>query len=306
MSAFHSPTIRSLNQNGLNFLLFENEERRNVFFPSELEGKKHPVPNTPNRNGNTPIQASQTDFQNKNASSSPMVNTQPPFKERTENFENKSTQRNGSQNTTNTGFGAAPENTSGVIGANAKQQGAPARSVGQSKKNETLTIEHWPSEWLIVHKRFGLPSEENKSSQIRVAWTYAGLEQDVLGPINAQRQAIIKELAIELNHKKGTHSFIPYSFVQEDGSSQLEMHENVSFFWSAMRLVRPRVLLIFGSATRDTLNMPKTLTPLQKADMGALQILQMHKPETLAQDKDHYAKTVAFLHEYLKFCPKKI
>jgi len=294
MPRLHSPTIRSLHQNGLNFLLFENEKRRDAFFPSALEPKDLKVQNLAKQNR---AQAPQT---NSYATATQNNSNDHAIVHADTISQNSANQNSANQNSANS-HPAGQSTASQTLNAT---QTVPVAA--KSKKIETLTIEHWSDEWLNLHKRFGLPEAENKDSQIRVVWTYAGLEQDVLGPINKQRQEIIRKLAVELNHKKGTHNFIPYSLVQEDGSSLLAMQQNVSFFWSAMRLVRPRVLLVFGSVARDALNMSKTLMPLQKTNMGALQVLQMHKPETLAEDRDHYAKTIAFLQEYLKFCQKKI
>ena len=298
MSVLYSPTIRSLHQNGLNFLLFENEERRDELVSAQVEENPVKKPYAGQTTQNTSNRLASPE--NRTHLSATTANSAGKYLPPTLATESQKRAQN------NTAQNAVPHSphlaTQAKSSVSSTQQAAPQKV--QSAKNETLTMEHWPSEWINLYERFGLPKTENDNSQIRVAWTYAGLERDVLGPANKQRQAIIRELTLELNHKQGTHSFIPYSFVQDDESSQLIMHQNVSFFWSAMRLVRPRVLLIFGSVARDTLNMPK-ITPLQKIDMGALQVLQMHKPETLAENRDHYTKSVAFLQEYLRFCPKK-
>lgn len=293
MSALFSPTIRSLQQNGLNFLLFDNEKKRDSFSISESG-----IANT--AQASSPKQAVQNKTYQQPASSQ---NTQysPSANHR---YQHPSIAAG--QKSTATPVYTKPVNTAQNTGTtNTSNPQISESERAKNRKNETLTMEHWPSEWLNLYKRFGLPSNENINSQIRIAWTYAGLEQDVLGPVNKERQKIIKKLILELNHKQGTHNFIPYSLVHDDGSSQLTTSQNVSFFWSAMRVVRPRVLLLFGSAARDTLGMPKTLTPCQKIDMGALQVLQMHKPETLESDNDHYLRALGFLQEYLKFCPRK-
>lgn len=293
MSALFSPTIRSLKQNGLNFLLFDNEERRDAFSVSESE-----IANLAQIS-----QAKQTTSHNPYQRPTPSQNQ--PHSQSTNSSYSCPSITTESKSTTTPAYTKPVSTTQNTGMVNTSNAQVSEKEKVKNRKNETLTIEHWPNEWLNLFKRFSLPNTEKINSQIRIAWTYAGLEQDVLGPINKERQEIIRKLIIELNHKQGTHNFIPYSLVHEDGSSQIATYQNVSFFWSAMRVVRPRVLLIFGSAARDTLNMPKTLTPCQKIDMGALQVLQMHKPETLASDNDHYLRTVGFLQEYLKFCARK-
>ena len=322
MSVFFSPTTQSLRRNGLSFLLFENEQKRDALSLSLLEKEAHahsPSTKQVTQKPAYPVSRQSSPSDNRNYSGAQsntqfgaQSNTQSGVPQRyNQKVDNQSSQTPVTKVLHNT---VSDYNHIGSVNASANSTTAhisntqaPIIQQDQTKrkKNETLTIEEWPNEWRTLYKRFSLPIVENNNAQIRVAWTYAGLEQDVLGPINKQRQAIIRKLTVELNHKQGTHNFIPYSFVHEDGSSQLAMHQNISFFWSAMRLVRPRVLLIFGSVARDSLNMPKTLTPCQKIDMGALQVLQMHKPETLAEDSDHYVRAFSFLQEYLKFCQKR-
>ncbi len=175
------------------------------------------------------------------------------------------------------------------------------------QKNPTLTLDKWPKKWLGLHKHFKLPAEEN-IGKVQIVWTYSGLEQDSFGQADFNRRNIVKKLLSDLNHQSGTHVFIPYANIDSDGQSEfakeLVNNEEISFFWSAMRLVRPRILLIFGSVARDAISAPKSL-PLQKTQMGSLQILQMHKFETLAEDQDLYNNTLIFLQSYLHFCKKK-
>ncbi len=210
--------------------------------------------------------------------------------------------------------------------ANLKQESsfskAPAHKTGKEspanhleieenkvKKNSTLKLENWPKTWLDVHKKFNLPSTENMSSKVQIAWTYAGLEQDVMGQANQERQSIVRKLLQNLNHQKGTHIFIPYALPsaknQEEPELAIEVfnNEEISLFWSAMRLVRPRILLIFGSSARNAIGAPKSM-PLQKSQMGSLQVLQMHKFETLAKNQEFYNNTLVFLQSYLNFCKK--
>ncbi len=172
-------------------------------------------------------------------------------------------------------------------------------------QNQVLTFSKWPKNWLEIHQKFGLP--KGKNSMTKIAWTYEGLEQDVMGEANLERQKAVRQLLLDLNHQKGTHIFIPYSFTDLE-QSQLEIvtidQMEYSFFWSAMNLIEPRILLIFGSAARNAIQAPKSL-PLQKSQLGKLQVLQMHRFETLANDQTFYNNTLVFLQSYLQFCRKK-
>lgn len=105
------------------------------------------------------------------------------------------------------------------------------QSITPKKKNKTIVLEDWPLVWKEMHTRFSLPSQENTNSKVRVAWTYEGLEQDALGIANKERQTVMKQILTALNHKKGTHTFIPYSIPHEDGISRFALHEEASFFW---------------------------------------------------------------------------
>ncbi len=190
-----------------------------------------------------------------------------------------------------------PTNTAHSQGSSQQQTQA------KQGKFPTLNYAEWPDKWYKWHKSFGLPASEGKSSLIRIAWTYEGLEQDVLGSAHDGRKKVVRQLLMDLNHQKGTHVFIPYAELTEEGQSRFAVQGENSFFWSAMRFVRPRILLVFGSVARNAVEAPKSL-PLQMSQMGSLQVLQMHKLETLMEDHATYTNTLVFLQTYLHFCKK--
>jgi hypothetical protein len=105
-------------------------------------------------------------------------------------------------------------------------------------------------------------------------------------------------MLMELHHPGGTHVFWPYVLPGECVGDRSEP----SLFWSGVRLLNPRVILLFGSDTRDALSMPKTLHPFcQKRIWGKL-IVQLPRPQSLASDEPLFQSVQAFLAQLLHFC----
>ena len=111
-----------------------------------------------------------------------------------------------------------------------------------------LSFEQWNKTWKEAHARCKLPFERPKNLSKQIIWTYAGLEQDLFttNP-NPDRRNVIANIIKALAFPKGTHLFLPYKlFHQNSNEASLALDHENSFFWSAMDLVRPRVLIVFG------------------------------------------------------------
>ena len=172
-------------------------------------------------------------------------------------------------------------------------------SIKTFMNRETLSFSTWPNSWIAIKDRCNLPTD---SSKARVAWTYEGLEEDLMGVANSARQGLIRRLLQDLNHSVGRHYFWPYQL-----PSALEQTDHKEkLFWSGLALMHPRVLLVFGSGARDAVGLPKDFIPFVQQEIAGMQILQMHKPETLEQDEKLYKETLVFLEMYLGFCKKNL
>jgi hypothetical protein len=67
-------------------------------------------------------------------------------------------------------------------------------------------------------------------------------------------------------------------------------------------MLDPRVLLLFGSDTRDALDMPRTLKPFGQLRLHGRLIIQLPRPQALAEDEAAFRQVQAFLARMLRFC----
>ena len=156
-----------------------------------------------------------------------------------------------------------------------------------------LPVEKWPASWLALKNRRPLPPRP------LVLWTYAGLGEDLVGrPDDVRRQVIVRML-MELRHPGGTHVFWPCGLAGE------KPEDGPALFWSGVKLLNPRVLLLFGSDARDTLSMPKTLLPFCQERVYGRLVIQLPRPQSLAQDEASFKRALAFLSQLLRFCSRR-
>ena len=153
-----------------------------------------------------------------------------------------------------------------------------------------LPVERWPAAWLALKDRRPLPSRP------LVLWTYAGLDEDLTGTPDEARRRVIVRMLTELRHPVGTHVFWPFSLAGDGLSPE------ASLFWSGVGLLDPRVVLLFGSDTRDALSMPKTLLPFCQERVHGRLIIQLPRPQALAGDEASFRRVQAFLARMLRFC----
>ena len=156
-----------------------------------------------------------------------------------------------------------------------------------------LPIERWPASWLALKDRRPLPQRP------LVLWSYAGLGEDLAGSPDEARKRVIVRMLTELRHPVGTHVFWPFALAGEAPSAE------ASLFWSGVSFLDPRVLLLFGSDTRDALEMPKTLLPFCQARVHGRLVIQLPRPQALAADESAFRQAQAFLARILSFCAKR-
>ena len=162
-----------------------------------------------------------------------------------------------------------------------------------------VPVEQWPAGWLALKDRRPLPPRP------LVLWSYAGLGDDLTGtPDQARRQVIVRMLT-ELRHPGGTHVFWPFDMSGTPALPKAADGEEASLFWSGVRLLDPRVLLLFGSDTRDALMMPRTLRPFCQERVYGRLVIQLPRPQALAEDEASFRRAQAFLARLLSFCARR-
>ena len=157
-----------------------------------------------------------------------------------------------------------------------------------------LAVEQWPSSWLALKNRRPLPSRP------LVLWTYAGLGEDLTGTPDETRKQVIVRMLMELRHPGGTHVFWPCGLASE------RPEDGPALFWSGVKLLNPRVLLLFGSDARDVLAMPKRLLPFCQERVYGRLVIQLPRPQSLAADEASFKRALAFLDRLLSFCRRRV
>ena len=187
---------------------------------------------------------------------------------------------------------------SGGVRAPAAQP-APASSRPSSARPSSpletpgaLPVERWPASWLALKDRRPLPQRP------LVLWSYAGLGEDLSGAPDEARKRVIVRMLTELKHPVGTHVFWPFELTGDEPPS------GASLFWSGVKLLNPRVVLLFGSDTRDALAMPKTLLPFCQERVHGRLIIQLPRPQALV-DESAFRRAQAFLSRILRFCANR-
>ena len=173
-----------------------------------------------------------------------------------------------------------------------KDSQQPTQSVQLAKFRPTPP-EQWPSIWReqLRQTRPGV-----------IAWTYWHLGADLLGDKHpqfnqeeqARRRGIMGRLLGALGHPAGTHTFWP---------TQLDMTENPQaqpdIFWSGLKALGCRGLLIFGSQAAWPLLNTRSARPFQSERCNGIFIYVLNDMDKLADDQEQFRQTVAYLRSSL-------
>lgn len=183
-----------------------------------------------------------------------------------------------------------------------KQPAKPAQQpqTPPAQTTNVLPLEKWPAEWKNAHRRCQLPQERPKLLSRQIVWTYAGLEYDLFTDSpNAKRRELIKSIITTLALPKGTHIFLPYRLIGKNGESELAEHGGFSFFWSAVDLIRPRVLVVFGPKSAEELNLPPML-PTQKLTVKPFTVYALDNIMLYTENETENKIMMNFLTDNLK------
>ena len=176
----------------------------------------------------------------------------------------------------------------GVSGASATP--APQRSAS-SRLPAFIPPEHWPPLW---QERLRI------TGKAPVLWTYLELGEDLYGTPNPQRRALFARLIRDLGHRSGTHSFWPCALpAQPVSGGQAVLVPDASLFWSGVRELGARVLLVFGEAAFAAMGIAP-LPPLRQVRQQGLLIMALPPAEELVANQGRYAPMLSFVRTALQ------
>lgn len=180
----------------------------------------------------------------------------------------------------------------------AKSVASPSATASQKTVFTPLPFVEWPAVWQEQFQR---------TKKGLFGWTYWDLGSDlltahdkgVLSEARAQakneRARVMGRLLRELGHPSGTHTFWPpYLELTDEGEPKPEL------FWSGLKLLGCRGVIIFGSRAARTLIPKPGLRPLQQLRQNGFQVWIMKDLSGLEQDQEHYARMLIFLKETLR------
>lgn len=154
-----------------------------------------------------------------------------------------------------------------------------------------VPLEHWPPLWRERLRATG---------KAPVLWTYLELGEDFYGTPNPQRRALFGRLLRDLGHKSGTHSFWPCALpAQPAKGGQAVLTPDAGLFWSGVRELGARALLVFGEAAFAAMGIAP-LAPLRQVRRQGLLIMSLPPAEELVANPGRYAPMLSFVRTALQ------
>ncbi len=182
----------------------------------------------------------------------------------------------------------------------AREPAAP-KNVAKPPVFTPVPFEQWPDIW---------QQQFQKTKKGLFGWTYWNLGEDLLAsrqnaPENGEaararktRSQVMGRLLRELGHPPGTHTFWP-PYLETTGNAQPEM------FWSGLKFLGCRGVIIFGSQAARALIQKPGLRPLQQFSANGFRVWIMKDLSGIEQDPAHYASMLVLLKETLKVFIRK-
>lgn len=167
-------------------------------------------------------------------------------------------------------------------------------------KQPILPYSQWPESWKQIQRHCKFSPEKPTHLSRQIIWTYAGLEYDLFsGNPSAERRQLISQIIKTLALPKGTHIFLPYRQINSNGESEIAKKQEYSFFWSAIDLIRPRVLVVFGEQAISELDLPP-MHPTYKHTLMPVTIYALDNIMLYTENKIENAVMMNFLSANLK------
>lgn len=167
-------------------------------------------------------------------------------------------------------------------------------------KQPILPYAKWPESWKQIQRQCKFSPEKPAHLSRQIIWTYANLEYDLFtSNPSAERRQLISQIIKTLALPKGTHIFLPYRLINANGESEIAKEQEYSFFWSAIDLIRPRVLVVFGEQTISELDLPPLL-PTQKHTLMPVTVYALDNIMLYTENVSENAIMMNFLSANLK------
>ncbi len=171
----------------------------------------------------------------------------------------------------------------------------PSTAQGQTKPDMStqgqarlsLPREQWPQDW---QARF------HATKPARVIWTYWNLGHDLCGEASDARRHLLRKILAELKHPAGTHSFWPMALPQENSA---ELVPNIPVFWSGVRLLDARVLIILGDAAAKALGYNVYDMPFKEFRKQDKLVILAKDMEVLMEKPHMYSMLMDYLRPHL-------
>ncbi len=167
-------------------------------------------------------------------------------------------------------------------------------------KQPILPYEKWPESWKQIQRQCKFSPDKPTHLSRQIIWTYAGLEYDLFtSSPSAERRQLISQIIKVLALPKGTHIFLPYRLITAQNESEIAKEQEYFFFWSAIDLIRPRVLVVFGEQTISELGLPPLL-PTQKHTLMPVTVYALDNIMVYTENESENAIMIKFLSDNLK------
>lgn len=161
--------------------------------------------------------------------------------------------------------------------------------------------QQWPQPW---QERLPLTRHG------RVGWTYRHLGADLLGngpdepgqdvPCTMQdRREFFRRMISDLRYPAGTHTFWPVCMPLSAAPDAPEQ-TSPDAFWSGLRQLGARGVVIMGSAAAKAAGLPGGLRPLQTLFFRGFRVLVLWDMANLVRQEARYASILAFLRSSLQ------
>lgn len=160
----------------------------------------------------------------------------------------------------------------------------------------------WPAPWRerLAATRPGL-----------VVWTYWNLGRDICDAQGARdrqrldRRTFLQRLLGDLAHPAGTHTFWPTCLPVQDTGDMNAADANgfaphAGAFWSGVRKLGARGVVVMGSAAAEALALPSGLRPLQQTRHHGHLVWVLWDVEYLLHEEQRYTAMLAFLRQALR------
>ncbi|MDR3359011.1 MAG: hypothetical protein LBN96_09250 [Desulfovibrio sp.] len=135
----------------------------------------------------------------------------------------------------------------------------------------------------------------------RVVWTYQELGQDMCRKPDIRRRNFFQRLIADLAHPAGTHTFFPVCLPQACAQDEpAAVTRNAGIFWSALRRLEARGVLVMGAEAVKTLDLEEDVPLWGMTRRHDFFVWRLPEAEAVAIDEKLYFTLLEFLRNALR------